>query len=629
MTWVVVAIACTIELSHALATFTHFRSLSLTLRAEWEAYLWRIGGAESLKNAALLHHKTADAFCRQRAAGCTWAEHHALVDHSRAPYAGVFDSMSIPLPEGALQPRPTKCSRLHKPNAEALLDLVQRSQPAVLSGLLDGWPALERWTDAYLAQALGDADVALSVSDGRFDHPEPAELWGLRANATLAGIVARPAHVPMKLSRAMAIMLDEGREGASRKGGGGDLVGYLEYLPIEFLQRMRGVLETDLRAPGSRSSAQGQQGGDGRGAAAATDGGGGRSLPPLMEMEAAAALASPPPLSSRGELEIGRLPLAEWLIPRKHLLWLGGGGTVGSTHFDPYENLMAVLGGSKTFHLASPEEGHKIGGHRMMAEGGLRLEPAAEGERGTPRNSSDDERGRVGSNSDGAEQEEDNGFLSRRRLVRSPEAVGEPLDLHHYATASLGLPPDTPQPGLPRLAEVARFSCEAHAGDVLYTPAYWWHEVHSRAAGEAAPAPAAAPAGTASKGSATTAGEGATLSSQPACQQTRRRSVVALNWFFEPFYIRTFANRSFERSPHYALIHERRPLDAPFPPRPRAAASDAAPGSGGGGASRRGPRHDDGGSSAPGSFYARLRERQGAASRTARSGEREKMVEQG
>ena len=85
------------------------------------------------------------------------AHAHALVDASREPWAHLFDALSLPAHE--LPPRPTACARLHKPTPSELLDLVRRAQPAVLTGLLDDWPALARWTDAYLLRRLGDARV--------------------------------------------------------------------------------------------------------------------------------------------------------------------------------------------------------------------------------------------------------------------------------------------------------------------------------------------------------------------------------------------------------------------------------------------------------------------------------------
>ena len=280
---------------------------------------------------------------------------------------------------------------------------------------------------------------------------------------------------------------------------------------------------------------------DGNGSidASETGGGGDTSTSPasrirndeLPRMAAAAlSISHPPVLRARGTSEPGRLLPAAWLIPRKHLLWLGGGGTVGSTHFDPYENLMAVIGGQKTFHLARPEDGSKLGAHQMMAEGGLKLE----------RRVADD----TGAANAGAD------FLSRHRLVRSPSAVDDALDLHHYATASLSAPDGEPQLGLPHLSEVTRVRCSAKAGEVIYTPSYWWHEVTSHASDDG----------------------------RPDGDAKSRRAVIALNWFFEPYYTRVFPNRSFERSPHYVLLDQQRPLDDPFPARiPSAAATARTP----------------------------------------------------
>ena len=78
-------------------------------------------------------------------------------------------------------PRAKRCEQVHQPSAKELLDLVRRSQPAVLTGLLDGWPALQRWAHThYLTQHFGEAVVTASVTDhGHFDSPEPAVAWGL------------------------------------------------------------------------------------------------------------------------------------------------------------------------------------------------------------------------------------------------------------------------------------------------------------------------------------------------------------------------------------------------------------------------------------------------------------------
>lgn len=79
---------------------------------------------------------------------------------------------------------------------------------------------------------------------------------------------------------------------------------------------------------------------------------------------------------------------------------------------DPYENLMAVVSGTKTFHLSSPHEGKQLGAHTSMAEGTLRLES---------------------SSGEAAESSSEEDPLQHARLVRLPWAVREPTGIHHYA----------------------------------------------------------------------------------------------------------------------------------------------------------------------------------------------------
>ena len=79
----------------------------------------------------------------------------------------------------------------------------------------------------------------------------------------------------------------------------------------------------------------------------------------------------------RDEVEIGEIAISRWLMPKKQLLWMSGGRTLGSTHYDPYENLMAVVAGNKTFHLAHPDQGQLVGGFTRMREGQLHMAPGA------------------------------------------------------------------------------------------------------------------------------------------------------------------------------------------------------------------------------------------------------------
>ena len=455
-------------LTISVALYNRFRTLPTTLVDEWTEFL-HASGIDEMKNTALHHHQAVHAFCSTRSEGCTWAEYHALVDHSREKWAHLFDALRMP---AETLTRPDECVRMHRPTAEELLDLVRRQQPAVLTGLLDNWPALQSWADVReLRVRYGRTRVAVSLSDTHmFDHPEPAATWGISAS-DLQTIVARPAHAPMRLTEALAMVTQRPNK---------SLTAYIEYFPLEALASDRADAERlahDLGVSAQESPSFGKA----------------MWTRPTVDDPRAARV-----LLARGA-EPGALRPARWLMPRKQLVWIGGGGTVGSTHFDPYENLMAVISGSKTFYLAKPEDGSRLGAHGMMAEGRLALE-----------------RG-------------EGGGEASWRLVRSAAAVSEALDLHHYARESLRSLHDSADSDSG--SEIAVLRCSASAGEVLFTPSYWLHEVESHTdVGSEAP-------------------------------------VVAVNWFYEPYYQRLFPNSSWDRSPHYALLDAQRPLEQPFPPR--------------------------------------------------------------
>lgn len=61
------------------------------------------------------------------------------------------------------------------------------------------------------------------------------------------------------------------------------------------------------------------------------------------------------------------------------------------------------------------------------------------------------------------------GSFHRRTLLESTSMVMSPVDI---------LDPDFEQ--FPRFAEAKRLHCSLRPGDVLFMPAFWWHEVQSR-----------------------------------------------------------------------------------------------------------------------------------------------------
>ena len=127
-------------------------------------------------------------------------------------------------------------------------------------------------------------------------------------------------------------------------------------------------------------------------------------------------------------------PLPAWLqelLPAKDrgepYLWLGDGRTVGKVHFDPYDNVLAMLEGTKTFRLVpsgSLPEGH-------LREGELK-----------------------------ATWDKN---LEHYRVHRGQ--LSESTSLVHSTTRTL----DHEQ----------AMECTVAAGEALFVPSYWWHEVKS------------------------------------------------------------------------------------------------------------------------------------------------------
>ncbi len=127
-------------------------------------------------------------------------------------------------------------------------------------------------------------------------------------------------------------------------------------------------------------------------------------------------------------------PLPAWLqelLPERNrgepYLWLGDGRTVGKAHFDPYDNVLAMLEGAKTFRLVpsgSLPEGH-------LREGELK-----------------------------ATWDKN---LEHYRVHRGQ--LSESTSLVHSTT--------------PTLDHEQAMECTVAAGEAIFVPSYWWHEVKS------------------------------------------------------------------------------------------------------------------------------------------------------
>ena len=133
--------------------------------------------------------------------------------------------------------------------------------------------------------------------------------------------------------------------------------------------------------------------------------------------------------------EIKSKSIFENFVYGKSYLWLGDGNTVGKTHFDPFDNLLIQLEGSKTFLMADTSNSDKFReGH--MREAQLRF-TSGESQRFC--------------------------HFQRDLLLESTSIVHSPIILSDVTAAD----------------SIPTLSCAVHAGDALYVPSFWWHEVYS------------------------------------------------------------------------------------------------------------------------------------------------------
>ncbi|KAJ9456945.1 JmjC domain-containing protein E [Diplonema papillatum] len=281
------------------------------------------------------------------------------------------------------------------PGLRVFEDFVETSRPVVLRGAAAGW-ASHAWTAERVAERLGDRPLHVKVApNGVFEGPEPLSWWTsttaqdtpLHVLGRLQSpdrVLVRPASTTLPLHELLAALRRNTTVGRSFKESldHADTLNestsfYLEYASLAGL----GELEDDVSVP-------------------------------------------------------------DW-FPHLQLavknIWFGG-STLGKAHFDPYDNLMSVISGKKTFTLFHPHE------NENMYEGHIR-EANLEYDTETGRFVRDD-------------------LSDTTALTMTPVHINREEDRLLYS-------------GFER-ANQTRLTCEVGPGDVLYLPAFWWHEVASQ-----------------------------------------------------------------------------------------------------------------------------------------------------
>ena len=137
------------------------------------------------------------------------------------------------------------------------------------------------------------------------------------------------------------------------------------------------------------------------------------------------------------EEDIWEIPVVKDLLHLLHLnIWISNGNTLGKLHFDPYDNFLCQLSGKKQLTLFEPHNNYNLyEGHIQEAILSYNLQ------------------------SNKFMQDK---VLDSTSMVMSPVDIANP-DIDRFFNFTKAIP----------------MKCLLKEGDVLYMPAFWWHEVQS------------------------------------------------------------------------------------------------------------------------------------------------------
>ena len=271
-------------------------------------------------------------------------------------------------------------------------DYLLKSKPVVFKNFAKKWPAMKRWTDLnfFSEGFLAEKSVMVQTSPcTNYEGVEPRSWW-TNESSTLyedRSVVFKDLVLVRPASKTMTMKQLAGVIKSIAKGELLNASAYLEYSEVD---EISSHLKDDV------------------------------IYPDFMK---------------------------DFTIDAKNM-WLSDGNTVGKLHFDPHENILVQLVGTKVVTLFHPHNNSNI------YEGKLR-QAGFEAE--------------VILDTDG--KSEKPWQFSRKGLKADTELA------HVFSPIELA---NVDYKRFPRFKEAKSITCTIENGDALFMPSYWWHEVNSK-----------------------------------------------------------------------------------------------------------------------------------------------------
>lgn len=461
------------------------------------------------------------AFCHTEVeGGCSWQEANKLLYEFRQPHDGMKMDMikEWVLPTAVLkQSTPTelnsKCKELTSfpSSLEFIRDYVSKSVPFVVKGgLTEHWAAVRKWDLEYLNRTVGKEDVKLYISlDGDFEKVQTYREWeenihdlvevmapdgssskhtGNTSSSSAAAmtdpdfdpeerLLIRPAETVFTFAEFVYLSLFyPNKEQASFYLQKHDLrlwkdfTGLMQDIsPFLFGERAGSTAPNKTKvktmSKSKKIKSDKSKGKTGKRGAVPTAG-------DDVELSSVSSVDATETI----DIEANGFGFSHFLQLQYFLFWAGVGTNRGPVHFDENENLFAMVKGKKTWIMFHPSESKQM--YELNAEfrsAHLLFEIDL---------TKTDIGGGSGSNSKTIRGGRADSVIPSSAAV-SAAPVGEYFSLPVSSTEK-SFQPFSPvnvtHPDYtihPLFQQAHRVTCEIEAGDVLYLPSNWWHEVAS------------------------------------------------------------------------------------------------------------------------------------------------------